>query len=358
VAYRLPQCRSLCASESDDRNSQPEHRPVHDGHVRPSWAPSPHSMICGLLHIGGDLGHVAPAGEATGAGRPQLRSNFAAKRRWTVGADSISKGLTVGMPSWAGCLWEPLALARAARLLSRPGKRHRPYASHSSRIRRASTSSRLLRARQHGEALHVPGSRLTRSDPVPIAVVQGPEVLAFRCRERHVPRDTNLLFRLRHAASGFDLAGDICEGFVHLRTHGCREQAAEERKARPAASKSAALTVVVSIRTAVFTGFSTGTAPARLASDTRRPMIVRDCGAEIWNELRKDLCERLAVPAASASPCPRTSASGDACGTSTRLAIVRSYFSCGRTPAWSISTNCTASTAVDYAPRENRRRVR
>jgi hypothetical protein len=26
-------------------------------------------------------------------------------------------------------------------------------------------------------------------------------------------------------------------------------------------------------------------------------MIVRDCGAEIWNELRKDLCERLAVPA-------------------------------------------------------------
>src|SRR4029453_17475854 len=29
----------------------------------------------------------------------------------------------------------------------------------------------------------------------------------------------------------------------------------------------------------------------------RRPMIVRDYGAEIWNELREDFGERLAVPA-------------------------------------------------------------
>jgi len=70
-------------------------------------------MICGLLRIGG----AAQTGRQLGRGQPQLRSNFAAKRRWTVGADSISKGLTVGVPTWAGCLWEPLALARVARLL-------------------------------------------------------------------------------------------------------------------------------------------------------------------------------------------------------------------------------------------------
>ena len=54
-----------------------------------------------------------------GRGQPQLRSNFAAKRRWTVDADSISKGLTVGVPSWAGCLWGPLALARWLEMIRR-----------------------------------------------------------------------------------------------------------------------------------------------------------------------------------------------------------------------------------------------
>ena len=67
----------------------------------------------------GALGRVAPAGDATGRGQPKLRSNFVAKRRWTVGADSVSKGLTVGVPSWAGCLWEPLALARWLEMIRR-----------------------------------------------------------------------------------------------------------------------------------------------------------------------------------------------------------------------------------------------
>ena len=149
---------------------------------------------------------------------------------------------------------------------------------------------------------------------VPIAVVQGPEVLALRCRKRHVPRDNGFSFRLRHAAGGLDLAGEICEGFVHLRTHGCRKQAAEEQESHDACLHSidtGCLHVVVSVPTALFTIFSTVTTSARLASDTRSPMITRDYGGEIWNEVRKGLWERFAVRAHQHI--------GDAYGSSTEL---------------------------------------
>jgi hypothetical protein len=70
--------------------------------MSPHHGPYLHTYNMRSLAIGGRL---------RPRGRPQLRSDFAAERRSTIGPDSISKGLTVGLPSWVGCLWEPLALA-------------------------------------------------------------------------------------------------------------------------------------------------------------------------------------------------------------------------------------------------------